>query len=210
MVARSFPSSVAVLLLLVSVSSLAVGQGPVINVISASQVNAVWGATTVLTGGTRARSVSPPGWAQIGADVVAAGGVIAGPRGGRSDRARCHMIGDALGGRGILSNLFSCFSYFNNPGMFHFERQLQTEINSLTGAQQCDMTVTLMFTSGKQYPTSINMDARCKGSQFFNANIDNAFPRNNVKIEHLCTPSFPLQPGTFSGTSSVVAGAGAC
>ena len=211
MVARSFSSSAVILLLLVSVSSLATGQEPVFTAISSSKVKAVWGATTILNKGTKPSSSlnSLPGWAQIGTDVVAAGGVVAGPKGGKSDRARCHMIGDALGGKGRKNNLFSCFAYFNNPGMFHFERQLQAEIKSLTGTAQCEMTVSLSFTT-KQYPTSVNMNAKCKGGQFFNVNISNEFPDRNVKITHLCRPSFPLEPGSFRGTSSVAAGAGAC
>ena len=211
MVTRSFPSSAVFLLLLVSVSSVARGQEPVFTAISSSQVKAVWGSSTVLTGGTKPSSSlnSLPGWAQIATDITAAGGTVAGPAGGRSDRARCHMIGDALGGKGRKNNLFSCFAYFNNPGMFHFERQLQAEINSLTGTDQCEMTVTLSFTT-KQYPTSVNMDATCKGSQFFNVNIDNAFPDSNVKITHLCRPTFPLEPSSFRGTSTVFLGATAC
>ena len=211
MVARSFSSSAVILLLLVSVSSLAAGQGPAFTAISASQVKAVWGSNTVLTGGTKPSSSlnSLPGWAQIGTDVVAAGGKVAGPKGGKSDRARCHMIGDALGGKGKKNNLFSCFAYFNNPGMFHFENQLKKEIKSLTGANQCEMTVTLTTTT-KQYPSSVNMNAKCNGSQFFNVDIANAFPDSNVRITHRCQPSFPLAPGRFRGTSTLAAGAGAC
>ena len=211
MVTRSFSSSAVILLLLVSVSSVARGQEPVFTFISSSQVKAVWGSTTVLTGGTKPSSSlnTLPGWAQIETDIVAAGGTIPGTAGGRSDRARCHMIGDALGGKARKNNLFSCFAYFNNPGMFHFERQLQAKINSLTGTNQCEMTVTLSFTT-KQYPTSVNMNAKCNGSQFFNVDIDNAFPDSKVKIEHKCRPSFPLEPGSFRGTSTVVSGAGAC
>ena len=212
MVARSFSKSAVILLLLVSVSSVARGQGPAFTALSPNQVKAVWGSSTVLSGGTKPSSSlnSLPGWAQIATDILAAGGTVAGSAGGASDRARCHMIGDALGGKGRKNNLFSCFAYFNNPGMFHFERQLQAEINSLTGAQQCEMTVTLSYTPGKLYPTKVNMDAECKGSQFFNVNIDNAFPDSNVKIEHLCIPSFPLEPGSFRGTSTTISGATAC
>ena len=211
MVARSFSSSAVILLLLVSVSSLATGQGPAFTAISASQVKAVWGSSTVLTGGTKPSSSlnSLPGWAQIGTDIVAAGGTVAGRKGGKSDRARCHMIGDALGGKGRKNNLFSCFAYFNNPGMFHFERQLQAEIKSLTGTDQCEMTVSLRFTT-KQYPTSVNMNAKCKGRQFFNVDISNKFPDWSVDIKHSCRPSFPLAPGRFRGNFTVAAGAGAC
>ena len=187
------------------------GPEPVFTAISATRVKAVWGATTILSKGTKPSSSlnSLPGWGEIETDIKAAGGTIAGSKGGKSDRARCHMIGDALGGKARKNNLFSCFAYFNNPGMFHFERQLQAEIKSLRGTDKCEMTVTIYFTT-KKYPTSVNMNAKCKGSQFFNVNIANAFPDRNVKIEHLCRPSFPLQPGTFRGTSTVRVGAGPC
>ena len=187
------------------------GPEPVFTAISSSQVKAVWGATTTLRKGTKPSSSlnTLAGWKQIEAEILAAGGVIAGPKGGQSDRARCHMIGDALGGKGRKNNLFTCFAYFNNPGMFHFERLLQNEIKSLTGTEQCEMTVTLSFTT-KQYPTSVNMNAKCKGSQFFNVNIANTLNPSNVAITHLCRPSFALQPGAFRGTSTVAAGATAC
>ena len=171
----------------------------------------MWGATTILNKGTKPSSSlnSLAGWAQIGTEIVAAGGTVAGPKGGKSDRARCHMIGDALGGKGKKNNLFSCFAYFNNPGMFHFERQLQAEIKSLTGTDQCEMTVSLRFTT-KQYPTSVNMNAKCKGRQFFNVNISNTLQPSSVTITHLCKPNFPLKPGSFRGAASVVRGAAAC
>ena len=191
----------------------ATGPEPVFTPISASQVKAVWGATTILNKGTKPSSKlnTLAGWGQIGAEIIAAGGTVAGAAGGKSDRARCHMIGDALGGKGRKNNLFSCFAYFNNPGMFHFERLLQTEIKSLTGTDQCEMTVTLTFTT-KQYPTSVNMNAKCKGRQFFNVDISNTLQPSSVTITHLCNPgaNLPLEPGQFRGTSTVAASAAAC
>ena len=90
------------------------------------------------------------------------------------------MIGESLGGKGRKDNLFSCFAYFNSPGMSHFERHLKAEIVSLSGQDKCEMTVTVKFTT-KAYPTSVNMNAKCKGKPFFNVNIINEFPRGNVK-----------------------------
>ena len=120
------------------------GPGSVFIAISTSHVKAVWGATTVLRRSKPSCTLnSPAGWNEIETDILAAGGTLAGPKGGKSDRARCHMIGDALGGKGKKSNLFTCFAYFNNQGMFHFERQLQAEIKSLRGADKCEMTVTI-------------------------------------------------------------------
>ena len=187
------------------------GREPVFTAISAKQVKAVWGATTILSKGTKPSSSlnSLAGWDQIEAEILAAGGTVAGPTGGASDRARCHMIGDALGGKGKKNNLFTCFAYFNNPGMFYFENELRKEIRSLRGTDRCEMTVTLRFTT-KKYPTSVNMNAKCRGSQFFNVNIDNALQPSNVAVQHLCRPSFPLQSGSFRGTSTIASGAGVC
>ena len=186
------------------------GPEPVFTYMPPTQVKAVWGATTILTEGTNTGSQTLLGWAQIGADVVAAGGKIASSNGGTSDRARCHMIGKALGGKGITNNLFSCFAYFNSPGMSYFEKELKKEIKNLSGTDQCEMTVTLSFTQSKQYPEKVNMNAKCAGSQLFNVNIDNEFQKANVAVQHLCKPTIALHGIGFQGPVTIARGASAC
>ena len=187
------------------------GKGPKFYAVKDKWAEAVWRGKADLAGGTPANSrlKNMRGWDQIEKEIRAAGGKIAGPKGGASDRARCHLIGDDLGGKGIRKNLFTCFAYFNFPGMYHFERLLRKEIESLRGNERCRMVVTLKYTT-KEYPTSVNMNAKCKGKQFFNVNISNEFPDSNVKIEHLCRPTIPLKSGGFRGTVSVVSNASSC
>ena len=185
--------------------------GPVIDFKPKKSASAVWRATTRLDTGWGADSKikNLPGWDQIEKEIRAGGGIIPGPKGGASDRARCHMVGNALGGPGIRRNLFTCHKYFNAPAMSHLERLLKKEIKSLRGNEKCKMEVTLKYTT-KEYPTSVNMNARCKGRQFFNVNIANEFLRRDVKIDHLCMPSIALGPNNFTGTAIFAPNADPC
>ena len=90
-----------------------------------------------------------------------------------------------------------------------FEKKLKDKIRNLSGTDQCEMTVTLSFTN-KQYPTSVNMNAKCAGSQLFNVKTDNKFQEANVAVTHLCKPTIPLHGDRFEGNKTVAQGASAC
>ena len=123
---------------------------------------------------------------------------------------RCHMIANSLGGQGEPYNLFGCFKDFNNKAMGYFEGLMSDQIPELRGQEKCKMTVTVLFTPDKGYPTSVNMDAKCKGSQFFNVTISNKLHESEVRIDHLCRPTVNLSGPGFQGSATVVPGASAC
>ena len=93
--------------------------------------------------------------------------------------------------------------------MSHFEKLLKDEVKKLRGQEKCEMTVTVAFTD-KKYPTSVNMNAKCKGRQFFDVDIFNKLQESEVAIQHLCKPTIDLAPRRFKGNMSTVPAAGPC
>ena len=182
------------------------GQLPDIDYTLKDKAIAVWGANADLSKGSgvkRGARRKIPGFRKMQLELLAAGRP-------KTEATRCHMIAQSLGGQGEPNNLFACFQYFNDKAMGYFESLMRDRIPKLQGQDKCKMAVTALFTADKQYPTSVNMDANCTGSQFFNVTISNKLLENEVKINHECIPTVALGPPRFRGSATVVSGASAC
>lgn len=171
-----------------------------------------WTADTRLNDGSEPGSLTTyPGWKDIEDELVAAGtkpvdnGVV--------HRARCHLIGKQLGGKGIRDNLFACHQYFNTPAMVFIENKFRDVLKSMKSRRlkQCTMDVILNYISPKKYPASVSMIGECDRKRIFDVTITNTLDRTQVSIVHLCKPEWnDLGPDAFAGSAKDTSGGVPC